>query len=400
MKNLMRMVLSGLFWVALLLLEWSYFGYPMLMWAWSKLAGRRIRKDQGYVPMITLLIPAYNEADVIGRKLHNSLALDYPRDRLEIIVVDDGSTDRTAAIVREFPQVRLIQQPERGGKPAGLNRGFSVARGEIVVLSDASPDYEFNALRQLVRSFADPQVGVVVGDLLLWDAESAVAKPAGLYWRYESAIRRWESKVGSTVAVHGNMFAIRRDLYRPLPLDQVNDEFSIAMNVIAQGYRVVYEPEAVSYDDASATMRDEFHRRARINAGRYQALFNTGYLLHLDDRTRFQLFSHKLLRALSPVLMIITLISNVILFISAPIRWMVPLIGQIGFYGAALFGWQRRAQGANLPKYLNVPYFFVSANLAALVGLWRWITGKQRPTWQKRATQIAETEALLPEEQR
>ncbi|MCU0498587.1 MAG: glycosyltransferase family 2 protein [Anaerolineae bacterium] len=395
----MRIVLSGIFWISLILLEWSYFGYPMLMWAWSKLAGKPIRKDHTHLPMITLLIPAYNEADVIGRKLHNSVALDYPHDRLEIIVVDDGSTDRTAAIVRDFPQVRLIQQTQRGGKPAGLNRGFREARGEIVVLSDASPDYEFNALRQLVRAFADPQVGVVVGDLLLWDAESAVVKPAGLYWRYEAAIRRWESKIGSTVAVHGNMFAIRRDLYRPLPLDQVNDEFSIAMNVIAQGYRVVYEPEAVSYDDASATMRDEFQRRARINAGRYQALFNTGYLLKLDSQTRFQLFSHKLLRAVTPVLMILTLITNLILFLSAPIRWIVPLIGQIGFYAAAAFGWQRRSQGAKLPKYLNVPFFFVSSNLAALVGLWRWITGKQRPTWQKRAAQTidseVETEATL-----
>jgi biofilm PGA synthesis N-glycosyltransferase PgaC len=331
---------------------------------------------------------------------------------LQILVIDDGSDDATADIVREFASrgVTLLQQPARSGKVAAMNRGFAHATGEIVVLSDASPSYEKDALPLLVRAFADPDVGVIVGKLALWDAANAVVKPAGLYWKYEAALRSWESATGSTVGVHGNMFAVRRNLYHSLETGTVNDEFSIAMEVIRQGYRVIYEPDAISYDDASLKMGDEFKRRARINAGRYQALFAAGYLNAPNADLTFRLFSHKLLRPLSPILMLVMLLANVLavvwpadifaqegLFSTVSLTHGLALLflaGQVAFYLLAYLGWQAEQRGLH-NKLLNVPYFFVSSNLAALVGFWRWLRRSQRVTWQKRSLTAPETVAAV-----
>ena len=391
----MLILIVFIFWISFFLFIWTYFGYPILMYLWAKFRSQEVKKDN-ILPTITMLIPAYNEEDVIRRKLDNCLELSYPSEKFNVLVIDDGSTDQTASIVSEYAQhgITLLQQTERGGKIGAVNRGFAEATTDIVVLSDASPSYEKDSLQTLVRSFSDPSVGVVVGTLAVWDSVNGVAKQAGLYWKYEAALRKWESKTGSTVAVHGNMFAVRRELYSPLPSTTINDEFSIAMEVMRQNHRVVYEPDAISYDDASANMEDEFNRRVRINAGRYQALFSSGYLRAPNLNIAFRLISHKLLRPLSPVFMLLMLISNILgVFVSAAGDysvffmqvgwWILMLAGQIAFYGAAWFGMQAEKRGKR-NKLLNIPYFFVSTNLAALVGLWRWMRGRQRVTWKKR----------------
>ncbi|MEL6307846.1 MAG: glycosyltransferase family 2 protein [Chloroflexota bacterium] len=376
-----------LFWGSFALLFWTYFGYPLLMYVRAKGTPAKTAVTETIEPTVTMLIPTYNEADVIRRKLENSVAIDYPEDKLDIFVIDDDSTDGTQAIVEEFaPRVTLIRKPERTGKMGSVNLGMERATSDIVVLSDASPDYEAKSLRILVQPFTDSEVGVVVGTLAVWDAANAVAKPAGLYWRYEAALRKWETKTGNTVAVHGNMFAIRREIYRPITGKTINDEFSIAMETMQQGYRVVYEPDAVSYDDASAHMGDEFNRRVRINAGRYQALFGAGYLTQAPTfEVAFRLFSHKLLRPLAPIFMILMLVANVAL---ATYHWFyqLSLLGQVGFYGAALVGWILERQGKKV-RLLSVIYFFVSSNVAALFGLWRWLSGTQSVTWRKRTAE-------------
>lgn len=396
----MLFLISLVFWVAFVLFLWTYFGYPLLMALWAKAAPKPIN-GQDWLPSITLLIPAYNEIDVIRRKLQNSVSLDYPNDKLEIMLVDDGSDDGTLAVAEEFEReygITLIRKPVRSGKMSSVNLGFERARGDVVVLSDASPNYEAAALKTLVRPLADDGVGVVVGTLAVWDAENAVAKPAGMYWKYEAALRGWESKTGSTVAVHGNMFAIKKVLFRQLTEGTINDEFSIAMEALRARKRVVYEREAISYDDASSSMGDEFRRRVRINAGRYQALFNAGYLNAPTFDLRFRLFSHKLLRPLTPVLMVAMLVTNALalFWVGVPVRnlflltgwWaVVVLLGQAVFYGLALAGWFAERQQVKI-KLLYVPYFFVSSNVAALLGLWRWLRGSQRVTWQKRSTEL------------
>ncbi len=390
-------LIALLFWVSLAALLWTYFGYPLFMFLRAKLLPHPVRKDGAALPAITMLIPAHNEVDVIRRKLDNTAALNYPREKLQVLVIDDGSADGTPDIVREYAGrgITLVQQTQRGGKMGAVNRGFEMATGDIVILSDASPSYEADSLQILVQPFADATVGVVVGTLALWDGQNSVAKPAGLYWKYEAALRRWESRTGSTVAVHGNMFAIRRALYRPLKGTTINDEFSIAMEAMRQGYRVYYEPKAISYDDASSNMNDEFKRRARINAGRYQALFSAGYLRAPTLDLTFRLFSHKFLRPLTPILMLLTLITNVLIllwpgafntpaFLMLPAwLWGVLLAGQLAFYALAALGLLAEKRGIH-SRVLNVPYYFVSSNFAALVGLWRWIRNTQRVTWQKR----------------
>lgn len=386
-----------LFWVSFILMFWTYFGYPLLMYVWSKVAPKPIKKETFY-PSITMLIPAYNEADVIGKKLENTVSLEYPKDKLQILVIDDGSDDGTAEIVQSFADrgVTLLKQPVRGGKMGAVNMGFEHATGEIVLLSDASPIYEKEALQKLVRGFADPSVGVIVGTLAIWDTDRGVAKQAGMYWKYEAALRKWESRTGSTVAVHGNMFAIRRHLHKPLQKGTINDEFSLAMEANAQGYRVVYEPEAMSYDEASSSMADEYNRRVRINAGRYQALFNAGYLRAPSLQMAFRLFSHKFLRPLSPVLMIIIFAANLVTvvlwgeegsdFLLLRRGWgLLFLVGQIGFYLLAWLGAIFEKRGYRKVLIFSVPYFFVGSNFAALMGLWRWASGRQKVTWKKRS---------------
>lgn len=388
-------------WLSFAAFVWTYFGYPLFMYLRAKQAPPTIDTQPTELPTLTLLIPAHNEADVIRRKLENCTTLDYPADKLQILVIDDGSTDGTPNIIQEYADqgITLIQQVERGGKMAAVNTGFAHASGEIVVLSDASPSYEPESLQILARRFADTSVGVVVGTLAVWDSTSAVAQPAGLYWRYEAALRRWESRTGSTVAVHGNMFAIRHALFKPLQAGTINDEFSIAMEVLRQGYRVVYEPQAISYDDASSNMGDEFSRRARINAGRFQALFSAGYLNAPTFELQYRLFSHKLLRPLTPLLMLLILAMNILLvLINSPANgaflqdllalrgvWNgLLLAAQVLFYALAFAGWQLEKRGKK-NRILNVIYYFTSSNLAALIGLWRWLRGSQRVTWQKRS---------------
>ncbi|MFC1959479.1 glycosyltransferase family 2 protein [Chloroflexota bacterium] len=386
---ILLMLLGLVFWASFVALFWTYFGYPLLMWGrarWQKLPSV---VDADNRPAVTLLIPVHNEADVIRRKLENTLTIEYPVDRWQVLVVDDGSSDETTAIVAEYEEqgVTLLRQPVRSGKMNAVNAGLAAASGDIVILSDASPSYDVHAIKLLVQHFSDPQIGVVVGTLAVWDAENAVAKSAGLYWKYEAALRRWESQTGSTVAVHGNMFALRREQYQPLQTGTINDEFSIAMEMMRQGYRVIYEPAALSYDDASATMGDEFNRRVRINAGRYQALFSAGYLKTPTFDLAFRLFSHKLLRPLTPVFMFFVLLSNVLLCgATGSWFWWLALAGQSVFYLLAGAGWLAERQGRRA-RYLNIPYFFVSSNLAALLGLWRWVWGTQRVTWQKRTSE-------------
>ena len=400
------MALAIIIWLCLLVLLYTFFGYPLLAALLAKLRPRPARRAE-IRPSLTMIIPAHNEIDVIERKLENTLALDYPRDLLEVLVVDDGSEDNTADVVARYADrgITLLRQIPRQGKMAAVNRGVSEARGEIIVLSDASPDYVPAALKSAVSYFADPEVGVVSGQIRIWDSESAVEKPAGLYWRYQEKIRLWESKSGTTVGVNGNFFAFRKALYRPLSTNTINDEFTIAMQIATQGYRVLYDPEALTYDHASGTMSDEFARRARINAGRYQALFDTSFLSLRHPGLTFRLISHKLLRPLAPLFMIALLAASILRAITVGIPSRLPnwsdlvlirgwiawllLVSQAFIYGLAALGWLCERQGWRKGRLLSTPYFFVSGNLAALAGLYRYLTRRQAVTWQKRSIQEA-----------
>ena len=341
-------------------------------------------EDNDALPPVTLLIAAYNEASVIEHKLHNSLALDYPRAKLEILVVSDGSNDETPNIVASFAAqgVRSLFEPKRRGKTAALNRGVELASGEIVVFSDANNDFGPNAIRLLVRHFNEATVGGVSGAKKIYmdaDRESAVGD--GLYWRYESALKQAESRLGSITAADGEIFAIRRNLYRPINPVLINDDAAITLNLVQNDYRVLYEPEAHSFEHASIHIEDDFHVKVRMVAGGFQTLFHYWRFLLLP-RSWFALafLSHKVLRWLMPIFLIAFAVASLSLYERR--LGQLAIIAQLLFYGLAIAGWRQRRAGA-LPNYLYIPFYFCTMNLAALLGLIRFLSGSQTTLWRK-----------------
>jgi biofilm PGA synthesis N-glycosyltransferase PgaC len=391
-------MLNRIFWFSLALIAYTYAGYSLLLTVLAGLVGRK-RPTSNHTPTVTLLITAYNEAEVIAAKLKNSLALDYPPGKLDILVAADGSQDETVAVVQRFlgPRVSLSYQPVRQGKMAAINRVVAQARGEIVVFSDANNFYASDAIRQLVRPFADPQVAAASGAKRIVRGDSALGDTEGLYWRYEAYIKQQETKLGSTTGVNGEIFAIRRDLFRPLPPGTINDDFTMALDCLRRGYDVVYVGAARSYERVSTGMQDERTRRSRIVAGRFQAMFNRQLWPH-NPLVIWQLLSHKYLRPFVPLAMITAFLSNL-----AALRpgyaghgWLrgpaaqALFLGQSLFYAAAWFGGRLKGKG-KAGKILFVPAYLVSSNVAGLVGLFRFLRGGQPAAWQRVARRSIES---------
>ena len=391
-------MIASLFWLSVGTILYVYAGYPLLL---TLLARVRSQKLVGaispFYPSVTLLIAAYNEENVIAQKLNNSLALDYPQGQLQILVTADGSDDRTPDIVRQYADqgVELCYAPPRRGKMAAINRTMPYAHGQIIVFSDANNMYDSCALQYLVAPFADPNVAAVSGakSILKGDSDGALSDSEGLYWKYESYIKKQETKVGSCTGAAGEIFAIRRELFEPPPEQIINDDFYMAVRFIQQGHRVVYAPQARSYERVSLSAQDEAARRARIVAGRFQAMSLAGDLLPWRRPLAvWQIVSHKYLRPFVPIAMIIALFANLAAVIrgdndrrslrrlSQPFNWIL-LGGQLLFYGAAWLGGQEKR--GKIGKLLYVPHFLVNSNLAALIGLYRFVTGQQTTLWQR-----------------
>ncbi len=358
------------FWSSVSLILYTYFGYPLLLALWSKLRPRPVQHNHTYTPMVSLIIVAYNEEQVIAEKLANSFALDYPPEQLEIIVVADGSNDQTSAIVSREPRVRLLYQPERRGKMAALNRAAAAANGEILVFSDANNMYQPQTLRELLAPFADPAVGMVTGRKQIDDGSGRnLDKAEALYWRYESQIKTWESQIGSVSGAVGEIMAVRRVCFRPPPEDIVSDDFVLAMQAAIDGWRVAYAPKALSLERASATLNDETRRRSRLVAGRFHVLWwLLPRILRRNPQFAWQVISHKVLRPLVPFAMISAAISNLAGRSSPLLRWLA--LCQSLFYGAALLGWWIERRGYR-HRLLYIPYYFCRVNLAALYGFQR-----------------------------
>ena len=378
-------------------LGYTMAGYPLIMAARARFAPRPTRRDLDARPSVTILVPAHNEVDVIARKLDSLLELDYPQAALDVLVVDDGSTDGTGDAVGAYlasGRIRRLTRQPRQGKMAAINAGIIAAHGELVVLTDASARFDTDALLAAIAPFAAPETGVVSGQNVISGGGGAVEQPAGLYWRYQEKLRAWESASGSTVGVTGNLFVFRRADYRPLPIDTINDEFAIAMDVAGRGKRVLYEPGAVAYDEASSSMGEEMGRRARINAGRYQSLARYCAAVARRPDMLFRLTSHKVLRALLPLFMgglaATTLLGRVFAGrdrgLAASMERRVLLPGQAVVYGAAAVGALLERLGRPVPRLLAVPFYFVSGNVAAVRGLARFSRGRQSVMWDKRST--------------
>ncbi len=373
-----------IFWLSVGMIFYTYIGYPALLAVMARLWPRPVQTAV-HTPTVTLLIAAYNEEEMITHKIENSLALDYPPERLQILVAADGSTDRTAQLAAAYAHqnVLLNDEPARRGKMAAINRAMPRATGEIVLFSDANNFYQANALRELVKPFADASVGAASGAKVIAKGDGVLGESEGLYWRYESFIKEKETAVHSSVGVAGEMLAIRRCLFEPPPDDVINDDFYMAARLLHRGYRVVYVPAARSIERISPTAQDEMARRARIVAGRYQAIWRSRETVPWKrPLLAWQIVSHKFLRPLVPLAMITAWGANLLLaFRARPLARLLLLL-QIGFYGTAVLG-SYFHPGGKLGKILYLPTYLVHSNLAALLGLGRFLVGKQTTRWQR-----------------
>jgi cellulose synthase/poly-beta-1,6-N-acetylglucosamine synthase-like glycosyltransferase len=371
------------FWAALIGIAYPYLGYAAVIWLIAK-----FRQDpylmSDRLPTVTVLVAAYNEEDVIARKILNSLALDYPKEKLEILVVTDGCTDETDAVIRGFEEsgVRLLSRSQRQGKVNALNAAIPLASGEIVVCSDANAFFNPQNLKLLVRHFGDPRVALVAGEKRIHDDGKAVSAGEGLYWRYESFLKRLDSSVSTALGATGEIFAIRRERFEPLPPDSVIEDFVLSMRYVLQGQRVVYEPAAVSWEDASPSFAEEFKRKVRIIAGGWQSVVWLRALLSPRyGLIAFQYISHRVLRwMVVPFLLPLAFLANLMLA-NDPLYALL-FAAQVTLYGAAAVGYHLQQRGIRW-KPFYVPFYFVFLNVAALLGAYRYLTGRQPVTWEK-----------------
>ena len=372
--------------IFLVMVSYAYFFYFFLLNGLSRWI-RPSRADPDVArPMVTVIVPAYNERSVIRAKIENSLAIEYPKELLEIVVASDGSDDGTVEIVREYSKdgIVLRSYSPRAGKISVLNRTIPLAQGEIIVLCDANVMFEPQAVGRLVAHFSDPAVGAVTGDVQIRSEDAPFGEGEGYYYRYERFIQLCESKLGSTVTVDGGMYAIRKPLFRPLPADTILDDFVIGMKILLDGYRVIYDPSALASENATIDIRQEFRRKVRIVAGAMQELLRGGLF---PSPRRFQLFwsfvSHKVLRWFVPWFLLAIFLCTLtrVSLEGWTVLSTVLLVPQLAFYTCALIGATR--PNARWPTVISVPFYFCMVNTAAWIGSIRGTFGSERVTWKK-----------------
>jgi cellulose synthase/poly-beta-1,6-N-acetylglucosamine synthase-like glycosyltransferase len=357
-----------LFWISAGFAVYVYLGYPILLWGLQAVL-RSAPRPQPVEPSVSLLVAAYNEAAVIADKIRNSLALDYPAEKLEVVIASDGSKDATAEIVNSFTgsesggRVRLLNYEKNRGKMAVLNDAVRELRGDIVAFSDASSMLAADSVRILVQSFSDPHVGAASGVYRLLKKDQAhLGSQEDLYWKYETFLKVQEARLGAFTGAHGSLYAIRRALY-PFPtVNTINDDFTIPMRILERGYRVAYVPAAVAYEEAHEM--EGFSRRVRITAGNIEQMREFKSLIWPPRPfVLFCLLSHKTGRLLVPLFMVIALVANITLRGQFPYNWL--LLGQALFYTLAILG----AMVSLRPKVLRLPYYFCMINSA----LFAWV---------------------------
>ena len=375
-----------LFWTCLALAAYAYAGYPFVIWLLARYFAKPSTQESGHateLPSATMLIAAYNEEAVIRQRVENALAVDYPSDRFQIVIASDGSSDATGQIVRRFdnPQVKLLDYPQRRGKASVLNSAMKEIDSEIVLLSDANTEIDPAAARKLIRHFGDSSVGAVCGRLVLVDPKTG-RNADGMYWKYETFLKRCEGKLGGLLGANGAIYALRRDVFRPIPPNTIVDDFVIPLLAhLRTGYRIVYEYEAIAHEETAKSVGDEFHRRARIGAGGFQSI---GMLWQLLIPTHgwltFTFLSHKILRWLCPFLL-------GGMFLCSAWLWRLPLyrfllIAQVLFYLLSVIP-VLVPQRVRVPKPLRLATMFSSMNAALFAGFLRWSIGAQSGIWNR-----------------
>jgi cellulose synthase/poly-beta-1,6-N-acetylglucosamine synthase-like glycosyltransferase len=395
------LLLKIIFWILLSIIVYTYVGYGILLYLIIKIRrffniGKKTKPNPDYEPEVTLFIAAYNEKDYVDAKMKNSLELDYPKEKLNIIWVTDGSDDGTPDLVRKYPNTTVLHLDARNGKIGAMNRGMSFVKTPIVIFSDANTGLGKESIRRIVNLFALPKVGCVSGEKRIINKESDVASGAGegLYWKYESTMKKWDAELYSVVGAAGELFAIRTELYRHVEHDTLLDDFIISLRVAQEGYTIQYDPQAYAIETASANVKEELKRKIRISAGGIQAVVRLSSLLNIFKygTLSFQYISHRVLRwtltplcliFLIPLLSILAYYEGVLSFgLYSTLFWL-----QLLFYIAALTGWFLENKSTSI-KILFVPYYFFIMNLSVVLGFLRYIKKTQSVNWErsKRAT--------------
>ncbi|MCK9291191.1 MAG: glycosyltransferase family 2 protein [Bacteroidales bacterium] len=398
----MLLLCKILFWIFLFIVFYAYIGYGMLLYLMVRIK-RVIRKKKpvhqdGYEPPVTLFVAAYNEKDYADAKVANSFSLDYPAEKVKQVWVTDGSDDGTPELLQKYATqgVQVYHKPERGGKIGAMNRGIQFVNTPIVIFSDGNTMLGNESIRRIVNLFADPKVGCVAGEKRIYRKEKdAAAATEGVYWKYESLLKKWDAELYSVVGAAGELFAIRTELFEEVEKDTLLDDFIISLRVAMKGYTIQYDPEAYAIETASANVKEELKRKVRIAAGGIQSIIRLAPLLNIFKYglLSFQYISHRVLRwTLAPLSLILIFLINLFLFLNAGITnfsdmyvWL--FYGQLAFYILAAIGWYFENKAVRI-KALFIPYYFTVMNLAVMMGIKRYFKGSQSVNWEraKRAT--------------
>jgi cellulose synthase/poly-beta-1,6-N-acetylglucosamine synthase-like glycosyltransferase len=375
-----------LFWFSIAAIFYTFAGYPLIVWLLAKVRPHKVAKS--YIkPTVSVVIACLNEEKNIAARIENLFESHYPAELFEIIIVSDGSTDDTVKVVRRYQKnrLRVLHYGERKGKPTALNLGIENATGEIIVFADARQKFQPDVIKELVANFADAKVGAVSGAYLMSDNNgSSVGEGVGFYWKYEELIRKSEAQFNSVIGATGAIYAIRRELWQPLPAETLLDDVYTPMRIALQGYRVVFEEKAVAHDVAAASAAKEFSRKVRTLMGNYQLCQLMPRLLLPTNGLLLQFFSHKILRLAAPIFLLLLFVANLLLAITSKanaeaVFYQAAFVGQLIFYVSVLFGWLLSKSNRKV-RIFNVAYVFSVMNAAALVGLFYFLFGK-RNVW-------------------
>ncbi len=385
------------FWVLLFIVFYAYLGYGILLFILIKIKRIVCRKkkeiNEDYEPEVTLFVAAYNEKDYVDAKIKNSFDMEYPKEKIKQVWVTDGSDDGTPDILRKYKDqgVEVYHEDARGGKIGAMNRGVKFVKTPIIIFSDGNTMLGKESVQRIVNMFKDPKVGCVSGEKRIYskDSDSAVGSE-GIYWKYESTLKKWDAELYSVVGAAGELFAVRTDLFQDVEKDTLLDDFIVSLRIAMQGYTIQYDPEAYAIESASANVKEELKRKIRIAAGGIQSIVRLSSLLNpfKYGTLSFQYISHRVLRwTLAPVALPLILIANILLAMNAGFDnftniYTLLFYAQVLFYGASLLGWYFENKKIKI-KLLFIPYYFFVMNYAVFLGFGRYLKGQQSVNWER-----------------
>lgn len=384
--------MTTIFFICLFIIFYAFIGYGMLLFVLVKLKrlfkGKPTKPNASNLPTCTLIVAAYNEEDFIEEKIKNTLALNYPANKLKVIFITDGSTDKTPDIIADYLQIQLMHQAQRLGKMAAIHRAVASVDTEVIVFTDANTFLNTDALTNICRHYSNEKVGAVAGEKRVSVKETADATAGeGFYWKYESKLKTWDSELHSVVGAAGELFSVRTALYQYISTNAIIDDFMISMLIAKDGYKIVYEPEAYATETTSLNVKEELKRKIRIAAGGIQSIIWLRSLL-LPFKTpllSFQYISHRVLRwTIVPILMMVSLFMNMFIVTKGSVSkiFLILLLSQIMFYLMAFVGWIMESKRIKL-KLFFIPYYFSMMNYAVLRGIFRFVVGNQTGIWEK-----------------